>query len=95
MSAIDVINIDLVNPVAENSSPVDVTVVVEGTVSPPAPPTNVTATAVASSSRKSITEVGLSLRAHFTPFSLPPVEEVVAALHNTFPNEPAAVKHQE
>ena len=35
MTAIDDINIDLVNPVAENSSPVDVTVVVEGTVSPP------------------------------------------------------------
>ena len=52
---------------AENSSPVDVTVVVEGTVSPPTPPTNVTATAVASTSRKSITEVGLS---HFTPFIL-------------------------
>ena len=56
MSAIGDINIDLVNPVADNISPVDVTLVVEGTVSPPAPPTNVTATAVASSSRKYITE---------------------------------------
>ena len=65
MSAINDINIDLVNPVAENSSPVDVTVAVEGTVSPPAPPTNITATAVASTSRKTITEVGLSLRATF------------------------------
>ena len=54
----------------------------------------VTATAVASSSRKSITEVGLSLRAHFTPFSLPPIEEVVAALHNTFPNEPGMIVQQ-
>ena len=95
MSAIDDINIDLVNTVAENSSPVDVTVVVEDKVSPPAPPTNVTATAMVSSSWKSITEVGLSLRDYFTHFSLPPIEEVVAALHNTFPNEPAAVKHQE
>ena len=61
MLAINNINIDLVNPVAENSSPVDVTVVVEGTVRPPTPPTNITATAVASTSRKTITEVGLSL----------------------------------
>ena len=34
---------------------------------------------------------GFSLRAHFTPFSLPPIEEVVAALHNTFPNEPGMI----
>ena len=40
MSAINDINIDLVNPVAENSSPVDVTVAVEGTVSPPVRPTD-------------------------------------------------------
>ena len=78
----------------DNISPVDVTVAVEGTASPPAPPTNITATAVASSSRKNITEVGLSLRAHFTPFSLPPIEEVVAALHNTFPNEPGMIVQQ-
>ena len=37
---------------AENSSPVDVTVVVEGTVSPPAPLTHVTATVMASTRYK-------------------------------------------
>ena len=94
MSAIYEINIDRENKVAENNTSVDVTVVVEGTVSPPAPPTNITATAVTSTSRKMITEVGLILRAHFTLLSLPPIEKVVAALHNTFPNEPGMIVRQ-
>ena len=97
MSAFSNINFDRINPTAENNSPGDVTVVVEGTVCPPVPPTNLTTTAeecTASTPRKNITEVGLSLRAHFTPFSLPPIEEVAAEQHNTFPNEPGMIVQQ-
>ena len=76
---------------AEINSPGDVT------ARPPTPPANITATAgenTVSTPRKNITEVGLSLRAHFTLFSLPPIEEVIAALHNTFPNEPGRIVQQ-
>ena len=90
MSANNQINIDVTSPVARiNSS--NVTVVVEGTACLPAPLANITeiaAGSTASTPRKAITQVGLSLRGHFTPFNLPPKEKVVAALHLTFLNEP-------
>ena len=90
MSTNNQINIDVISPVAGiNSS--NVTVVVEGTACLPAPPANipeVAAESTASTPRKAITQVGLSLRAHFTPFNLPSIDEVVATLHLTFLNEP-------
>ena len=75
---IEIDRVTVTTPVEAN-----VSVVVEGIVRPPTPPANIPDDAAESTvstppATKMIANVGMSLRAHFKPFNIPPLEEVVA-----------------